>query len=71
MLNRAGQAAGIGPRSLFTGPEARARKYASEELREHWQSPPRPTAAHFEGRDTRMFERYTAPARHAARRRVR
>lgn len=49
MLNRAGQAAGVDPRSLFTGPEARARKYASEELRRYWDSHPRLTAAEFTG----------------------
>ncbi|WP_017972514.1 phage minor capsid protein [Actinopolyspora halophila] len=36
LLNRAGEAAGISPRSLFTGSEARARKYASDELKEFW-----------------------------------
>lgn len=37
LLNRAGQAAGIHPASLFTGPETSARKYASEELLGYWQ----------------------------------
>jgi hypothetical protein len=37
MLNAAGRSAGIDPRSLFTGPESRARKYASDELRGYWQ----------------------------------
>lgn len=32
LLSRAGKAAGVDPRTLFYGPEARARKYASEEL---------------------------------------
>jgi len=32
MLNRRGREAGISERSLFTGPEARAKKYASEDL---------------------------------------
>lgn len=36
MLSRAGRAAGVNPRSLWTGPEARARRYASEELRAYW-----------------------------------
>ena len=32
ILNRRGREAGVNERTLFTGPEARARKYASEEL---------------------------------------
>lgn len=47
MLNRAGQAADIDPRSLFYGPEARARKYASEELRRYWDQHPRVSSAEF------------------------
>jgi hypothetical protein len=42
MLNKAGGANGIDERSLFTGPESRARRYASEELIEHWRTHPRP-----------------------------
>jgi hypothetical protein len=63
MLNRAGKAAGIDERSLFTGPERRARRYASEELLNHWQSHPRPTAAYFQGKDTTLGPQYTAPRR--------
>lgn len=37
LCNRAGEVADIHPRSLFEGPLARARKYASEELLEHWR----------------------------------
>lgn len=37
MLNSAGKAAGINPRDLFTGTEATARKYASDELLGFWQ----------------------------------
>jgi hypothetical protein len=58
MVNRLGQARGISERSLFVGPESRARKYASPELLEHWQSHPRPTAAMLAGRDTRVYETY-------------
>jgi hypothetical protein len=43
MLNKAGARAGIDPRSLFTGPETRARKYASDELRAWWDIHGRPT----------------------------
>jgi hypothetical protein len=45
------------------GPEARARRYASEELINHWQEHPRPTGAMFAGRDTRVREQYSAPRR--------
>lgn len=39
LLNRAGVAAGVDPWNLFTGPEATARKYASDELKAHWDQP--------------------------------
>ena len=68
MLNRAGEHAGIDPRTLFTGPEARARRYASEELLEYWRTHPRPTSAMLRGEDTRVHERYTAPRRKPSRR---
>jgi hypothetical protein len=38
MVNKAGRANDIDPRSLFTGPESRARRYASEELLAHWEA---------------------------------
>ncbi|HMD25235.1 MAG TPA: hypothetical protein VKH61_14135 [Streptosporangiaceae bacterium] len=60
MVNRKGQAAGVDPRSLFTGSEERARRYASDELLEHWQTTGRPTAAMFRGEDTRVQPRATA-----------
>ena len=63
MLNKAGKAAGIDERSLFTGPESRARRYASEELLNHWASHPRPTAAYFQGKSTTLGAQYTAPRR--------
>jgi hypothetical protein len=47
MLNAAGRAAGIHPRTLFTGPEARARKYASEELRNFWDDNGRMTIGEY------------------------
>jgi hypothetical protein len=59
MLNRAGLANNIDERSLFTGPESRARRYASEELLQHWQTHPRPTSAMFAGKDTRVYEKAT------------
>lgn len=54
MLNRRGREAGIDERPLFRGPEARARKYASEELLNYWEDHPRPTEAYFRGEDTRL-----------------
>jgi hypothetical protein len=36
LLTPAAQAAGIDPHELFTGPQARARKWASDELKEWW-----------------------------------
>jgi len=65
MLNAAGRRADIDERSLFTGPESRARRYASEELLNHWQSHPRPTAAYFAGKDTTLGPQYTAARRRA------
>lgn len=47
-LSPAGKKAGIDPYSLFTGPESRARKYASPELKEWWDQNGRPTAADFQ-----------------------
>ena len=41
LLNAAGRAAGIDPKSLFTGTETRAYKYASDELKYYWQEHPR------------------------------
>jgi hypothetical protein len=48
VLSAAGIAAGIDPISLFSGPRARARKYASEELKRYWQDvEPRQTYTEF------------------------
>ncbi len=49
MLNREGKARDIDPVSLFTGPEARVRKYASPELIEWFEKHPRPTRASWFG----------------------
>lgn len=43
MLSREGQAAGIDPRALFTGPESRARRWASDELLQWWDDNGRPS----------------------------
>jgi hypothetical protein len=37
LLNAAGKAKGIDPASLWSGPSARARKYASDELKQWWE----------------------------------
>lgn len=51
MLSKAGKAAGVNPQSLWTGPEARARRYASEELRAYWDRHGRLTKAEWAKRD--------------------
>lgn len=38
MLNKRGQADGVDPLTLFTGPLSRARRYASEELMRWWST---------------------------------
>ena len=43
LLSRAGKRAGVSEWSLWRGPEPRAMKYASEELREFWYANPRVT----------------------------
>lgn len=48
MLNDAGRTAGVDPWSLMTGPEVRARKYASDELKGWWDTNGRPTVAGFQ-----------------------
>jgi hypothetical protein len=48
LLSPEGKKAGIDPWTLFTGPESRARKYASSELKEWWDQNGRPTAADFQ-----------------------
>lgn len=50
MLSREGRAAGVDPRTLWTGPEARARKYASEELRAYFDQHGRLTAGEWRRR---------------------
>lgn len=50
MLSKAGKVAGIDPWSLFGGSEAAARKYASTELRQYWDTHGRPTVSEFQQR---------------------
>lgn len=47
MLTREAAAKGIDPLTLFTGPEARARRYASPELLEWWDAHGRPTLSEY------------------------
>jgi hypothetical protein len=63
LVNKKGQARGVNPRSLFTGSEATARRYASEELLDYWQTHGRPTEAMFRGKDTRVHPQATEPKR--------
>jgi hypothetical protein len=53
MLNKAGQRAGISERSLFTGPQSRVNRYASDELKEWFESHPRMTRAEWDKRSRR------------------
>lgn len=50
MLSKAGKAAGIDPWTLFGGSEAAARKYASPELKQYWDTHGRPTVSEFQQR---------------------
>jgi hypothetical protein len=47
LRNKAGEVAGIPAAALFSGPESRARKYASRELLDYWQVHGRLTVADF------------------------
>lgn len=49
LLNQQGRAAGVDPHTLFSGPESRVRKYASDELKQ-W----------FDGNGRVLFEQYQA-----------
>lgn len=63
MVNAAGVRRGINPEEILTGRESVFRRYASDEAREYFASHPRPTAAYFRGRDTRVVERASEPRR--------
>lgn len=68
MLSKAGQARGIDPKTLWTGNERTARKYASEELNEHWDKHGRLTvgAVKLETRRNRQAEEEAHEAEHGA-----
>jgi hypothetical protein len=63
MVNKKGRALGINPDEILTGREAVFRRYASDEAREYFAVNPRPTAAYFRGKDTRVADRATEPKR--------
>jgi hypothetical protein len=67
MLNAKGRAAGIDERSLFTGPQSRVDKYASEELRDFFLTNRRVTRQEYDERQRREMaaerERYARPGR--------
>lgn len=47
LLSRPGKRAGVSEWSLWAGPETRAMRYASEELREFWYANPRVTVGRY------------------------
>lgn len=59
LVSAEGRARGISDAEILTGRSDVFYRYASYEAREYFRSRPRPTAAYFRGRDTRMHERYT------------
>lgn len=48
LVNKAGREKGIHGTALFTSNHAYAMKYASEELKDHWLTYPRPSLQKFE-----------------------
>lgn len=63
MVNAKGRQLGINPDEILTGREAVFHRYASDEARDYFRVNPRPTAAYFRGRDTRVTDRATEPRR--------
>lgn len=63
LVSAQGRARGISDEEILTGREAVFRRYATDEARDYFSSNPRPTAAYFRGRDTRVIERATEPRR--------
>jgi hypothetical protein len=58
LVNAKGRARGIDPDEILTGRQAVFNRYASDEARDYFAVRPRPTAAYFRGKDTRLVERY-------------
>ena len=63
LVNAKGRARGINPDEVLRGREAVFQRYASDEARDYFRVHPRPTAAYFRGRDTRVADRATEPKR--------
>lgn len=63
LVNRKGRNLGIDPDEILTGREAVFQRYASDEARDYFRVNPRPTAAYFRGKDTRVTDRATEPRR--------
>jgi hypothetical protein len=63
LVNAKGRARGINPEEVLRGRESVFRRYASDEAKEYFAVNPRPTAAYFRGRDTRVADRATEPRR--------
>jgi hypothetical protein len=63
LVNAKGRRLGINPDEILTGREAVFQRYASDEARDYFRANPRPTAAYFRGRDTRVSDRATEPRR--------
>jgi len=63
LVNRKGRSLGINPDEILTGREAVFQRYASDEARDYFRVNPRPTAAYFRGKDTRVTDRATEPRR--------
>ena len=63
MVNRKGRARDINPRTLIYARDAEFERYASDELKEFYQSRHRPTARGLRGADTRYVPRATEPRR--------
>jgi hypothetical protein len=64
LLNKKGRAAGIDERTLFSGPQSRVDKYASDELKEYFGSHPRMTRAQWDA--SKRGERRAYQEREAA-----
>lgn len=58
LVNNTGRALHIDGLDLFTGPQARAVKYASEELIDYWKQHPRVSLAKYESQWLQGNERY-------------
>lgn len=58
MVNKHGRSLGIGERSLFSGSEERAHRYATPELKAYWADHPRPTAARLSDSARRRRDEY-------------